>query len=227
MCTRTVPSYNELGDFVGSVVNRFVGAGKPFTAYEVTQQLRFENPTVEFTRNDVKNVVHTLFKANQINDYQRQSAILQNGKSAFVYFHINDFVTDHTAVMDDGLSPVTVPDLATSSDVDDDEDEDIVEITKESRLNIPHKLLKQVGFNNGDTIYLLYNDKTDNSFFLTCDKPCFRDMSKVVEYVVNKSGELRVSQVHLIKKFGTVSQFYKVTTDTDNTVIEIEPVSHS
>jgi bifunctional DNA-binding transcriptional regulator/antitoxin component of YhaV-PrlF toxin-antitoxin module len=149
---------------------------------------------------------------------------MQNGRTALVYHDASTDPTTHPyADKGTATDPTDLGDPADSSDPADDSDPDMVEITKESRLNIPQSLLRKVGLNANVTAYLFYND-TDNKVFLVAYKPATND---ITEYVVSKTGELRVSQAHLVKKFGTSSQFYKVTTDAANSTIEIEPVVQS
>jgi hypothetical protein len=195
--SRTIPTPVELGDFVATMVHQFVSQDKPFTVYDITRQLREDNPTVEFTRQDVKILVNYLYNIGKLNNYVRTSTILQTGDSAFVFHNANVSSDTHPFAEKRNDAP-------SSTDPDDDENlEDMIEITKESRLNIPQKLLKNLGMNVGDEVYLVLDDNITPAILT-------KDTVTDISMKVNADGAVRISQTNLVKKFKKVSQFYKV-----------------
>jgi hypothetical protein len=208
MCitNRSVPGVDELDDFVVKMVNQFVSQNKSFTIYDVTKQLRDENPTVEFAHNDIRDIVNQMFKRDQITGYLKQLAQLKTGQSAFVYFNINDDVTSHPAV--GGDISVVDPTVLVPAQTDDEE---MIEITKESRLNIPQNLLHSLGMNAGDDVYLQFNDLTDSMVLAK------KGTTDSVGFKVNADGAVRIAQSRLVKNLNA-SQFYNVC--IENTVID-------
>jgi bifunctional DNA-binding transcriptional regulator/antitoxin component of YhaV-PrlF toxin-antitoxin module len=219
MCTqRTVPTAIELIELVSDKVCQLVASKTSFTVFEITHGLRAINTQTEISHDDVKFAVNQMLKAGQMCDYIKTSRPLKVGGSAFVYHDINDNPDNHTAV-DNGSSVATTTDAADAdADADDDanDEEDIVEITKESRLNIPQNLLKKLGMNVGDTVYLLFDNRTDSMILTKIDRHGSRD------FKVNADGAVRISQCRLIEKLGA-SQFYKVGVEN----IDIDGITES
>ena len=215
MCTqRTVPTGIELIELVSDKVCQLVASKMSFTIFEITHGLRAINTQTEIGHDDVKFAVNQMLKAGQMCDYIKTSRPLKVGGSAFVYHDINDNPDNHPAV-DTGTS---VSDPADPADPTDADEEDIVEITKESRLNIPQNLLKKLGMNAGETVYLQTNDIAD------CMILAKSNINDGIELKVNADGAVRVSQCRLVEKLG-VSQFYKVcleNTDINEEVICIK-----
>ena len=221
MCTqRTVPTGIELIELVSDKVCQLVASKMSFTIFEITHGLRAINTQTEIGHDDVKFAVNQMLKAGQMCDYIKTSRPLKVGGSAFVYHDINDNPDNHPAV-DTGTS---VSDPADPADPTDADEEDIVEITKESRLNIPQNLLKKLGMNVGETVYLINQDNIKDHLFLST-LPRIDKEDNLAKYNVNADGSIRVSQIHLIKKFGTTSQFYKVFVEYGDSTIHIEPIA--
>lgn len=221
MCTnRTDIGIADLQNLVADIISKVTNGNHPFTAFDITKALRDENPNTEIRHEDVRAVVDSLYRIGQIDpNYTRTSTVLKTGKSAFVFHNINTDSTDYPFAKKGDTDNTAIDNTNVVQD-----EEEIVEITKESRLNIPQRLLRAVGLNVGDTAYLVSQEGNNDSVFLT-NHPAPKDSLNLANYDVNDDGSVRVTQVYLVKKFGTASQFYKVTENKLLSGIQIDPVS--
>lgn len=216
---RSAISIIDLQKFVADEVSLLTQSNNLFTAFDVTNKLRGEHQDLEIGHKEVRMIVDSMYKIGQMGqDYTRTSTVMQNGQSAFVFHNITDAPTNH---------PFAEKPTVTDSD-DSDPDpatavlvglvgHDVVEVTKESRLNIPQKLLRNVDMHPFDDVYLNIND---NSNTVSLNRYVVTD----IPLKVNADGAVRISQSHLVKKFGKVSQFYKVYQADGSKSILIEAV---
>ena len=131
-----------------------------FTAFDITQEARASlgrgNNVPHY---DVRNIVANEFNIGQMQDYNREVHTLNLSDSplALVYFPDGKLASDHHLVDD---SPVC------DGSTDGDDDDDVITMTAEGRIDIPQKLLNQVDapggsydFSVGGIIYPKAPDK--------------------------------------------------------------------
>lgn len=204
MCTRTNVDFSTLSLMVSELVSGLVDSNFGFSAYDITKALREDNPTIEIDRNEVKSAINSMHRRGEISpDYVRTTKTAPTGQTYLWYHNVNDA---------DNTNSVSAPVVNKNTVADD-----VVEITKESRLNIPQKVLKSVGMNSGDVVSLCLDSFNTQPPLLTKT-----DIVDAIKYTINASGELRISQTHLVKQSGVASQFYKVYANGQD--IFIEPV---
>ena len=183
----------------------FLLGKKVFTAYDVTIAAR--GKTSDNVKHvDVRGIVDNEFITQKMIGYDRELCTLNLGSSpqAQVYFPDTKSANDHPLV--DGSSSVSTPvsqptsqptSTAPAVDLDDDE----YKTTKEGRIQIPRKVLKQVTPNAGSY------DVQISGGSLKC-------------VCADARGDVRIC----LRQFGIDSAKVKLTVDTGANTINLEAI---
>jgi len=210
------------------IVEALIEDRAQFSAHDITTLLRAEDLTVRHNGDGgVREFVHDLM--NQSNpmfaDYNRDLVTLGNGNGAFVYHHYDDDVNDYDPTehrqatnVATGTSvgaPTTT--VAAPNVVVDDK----VGVDGRGRLCVRASLLRQLGVQPGDTVFV-------NTRLNGIVKPDFTNPSMLADptyrsLVVDKDNCLRISNGLLDKMFrGTRNRFeFKFGTNSTGSFIEI------
>ena len=84
--TRTVPSLSELDKLVTDVIENNRATKSDFSAYEITQELRTANSSLEITHGEVRHLVHDKMQgdADYIDDHRTDAS----GRPYIMYMYV-------------------------------------------------------------------------------------------------------------------------------------------
>lgn len=103
-------------DRVNQVVQGKIKRGEPFSAWDVTLELRVEFPTIREHHSEVKKVVHAAFNSGNMGQYVKTPALFNGINQAFVY---------HPSSIDaNAYASGTLQKSATTAVADPDDDDD-------------------------------------------------------------------------------------------------------
>ena len=129
---------NDVRQIIVDVINEHVVEEIPFTAFDITKEVRTR--TIEkVSHRDVRREVEAFW--NVTITYRRElvSLNVDGSPKAYIYAHHNKSVYDHPLAIEEEDS---IEDE--EEDTVDDSEEVVVKATSENRLNIPKKILNKV-----------------------------------------------------------------------------------
>ena len=197
---------DKLNDVVIIVLSNKIDASELFTAFDITKQVRTENPQMNVPHSDVKDMVLESYHGDFCDDYDRKCIELTVSARAFVYFPKGESPYDYKLAVQP-VTPTPTPTPTRTSDPNTD-------LTVEKRLNVEKSLLSKLGLVPGK----LVNVDTDGgimSLTMTTD-PAGDTL------VVNADGRLRLSSRMLTKAFGRLPDKYDISFNNDDFTIEIK-----
>ena len=199
-------------DAVMSIVQEWVGSNQMFTNYDVTKHVRgtLGKYVPHYEPDGVQEFVNDLWLNSDIvfgDEYCRDLAKIPNGKSAFVYHHIDDNANDYdpNKQLPQVSAPIAVPapvvvaPLVPASNTGTvptpfDPDFAIVLCDKRMRLGVPAKKMRAIGAKPGDIVTVFpYKDATANKNMLIVSMGnVAAGVSGAKTYVVARDGEVRI-----------------------------------
>jgi hypothetical protein len=198
---------DKLNDKVIILIGSMTDRDAVFTAFDVTKQLRIENPTMNVLNVDVKEMVLSLYNSEFCEDYGRRCIDLTVSAKAYVYYPIASSPYDHPlAVQPVVPTPTKTPPIRVS-----DPDSDL---TVEKRLNIGKSYLDKLGLLPGKLVKV---ETIGSVMSLTATT----DPSGST-LVVNSDGRLRLNSRMLTKAFGSLPKKYDISFNNDDFAIEVK-----
>ena len=196
--TVSVAIVDTLQDKVQALIVVLTGKNAVFTAYDVTKQLRQENPTMDIPHIDVKEAVFEEWKQTFCDEYESTLTRLTIGQSAYVYHPENVPADSHPLAVKD-TTPV-------KGDTD---------LTVENRLNISRRFLSPMSLVPGKLVQV---STANGVMSLTPTTDTAGDV-----LVVNADGRLRLGEKMLTRAFGSLPAKYRIALSSDRTVIKVQP----
>ena len=133
----TVVITDSLSDKIAEVIATLTGLNSVFTAYDITKQIRIENPTMNVPHTEVKNIIIEEYKNTFCDEYECTLTELTVGQYAYVYHPESVSPLTHPLVVKHNTTPV--------NDVDSD-------LTVENRLNIGKDFLGRMNLTVGKLV---------------------------------------------------------------------------
>jgi hypothetical protein len=218
-------------------IQEFVDIRRIFTAFDVTQDIRADDPSMVIGHHDVRSIVRGLFNAKDpcFNGMVCTPVIIgQQQLEALCYHAPDQEANDHPAVysapddddFDDdddddwGIDPLVRPIVDTTDPVapsgaplaaspDDDHVQTALYTETEGRLNIPSALIRgSLGLKPGNVVYATLND--GQIVIKTLADP---DDDVVYAYTVTVRGNVRLSRELLNRLNSGQTSFSCVATD--------------
>jgi len=200
----TVAIVDTLQDKVSSLIAVLTGQNAVFTAYDITKQLRQENPTMDIPHLDVKEAVFEEWKQTFCDEYESTLTRLKIGQHAYVYHPANVSADSHPLA--------DTPLIGAGFDTDTDSDTDL---TVENRLNISRRFLRPMSLIPGKLVQV---SAANGVMSLTPTTDTAGDV-----LVVNADGRLRLGEKILTRAFGTLPAKYRIAISSDKSVIKVQP----
>lgn len=201
----TVTVVDSLQDKVVALIAILTGQNAVFTAFDITKQLRIENPTMDIPHREVRDIVLQEWKNTFCDEYESTLTELSVGSDAFVY---------HPETVSPSTHPLAVQPLMGSGFGGDDMEEDS-DLTVEKRLNVSKEFLRPMNLTAGKLVKV----STTNgvmSIVATTDPS-----GETV--VVNADGRLRLGEKMLTRAFGQLHTKYNIALSSDKSVIKVQP----
>jgi hypothetical protein len=197
---------DKLNDKVLALIVILTGQDGVFTAFDITKQLRTENPTLNVPHADVREMVLEEYNNTFCDDYAKECIDLTVGR-AFVYF------PDHMSALDHPLAiqPASVPDSTVASTVTSTD----TDLTVEKRLNIPIAILDKLGLVPGKLVRI----DTDSGVMSLTEVTA----APTETLHVNADGRLRLNARTLTNAFGRLPDKYDISISSCRSKIEITP----
>jgi hypothetical protein len=199
----TVIVTDELQDKVVDVLAVLTGNDGVFTAYDVTKQLRLDNPTIEIMHDEVKEMVREHWVNMFCDEYESTLTRLTNGRSAFVYHP-------------ETVSPMTHP-LASHGNPATAGKSDDTDLTVENRLNVSRDFLRPMDLTAGKLVKV---STTNGVMSIEATTLTVGDT-----LVVNADGRLRLGENMLTRAFGQLNKKYNIELSSDKSVIKVQPIT--
>lgn len=238
-------------NLVGQTIESFLTARRPFTAHEVTRQVRTQ--TRDNVRHaDVKDIVHTAFHQGLFGEYGRVLANIAGVDPQPWVYHApgSDLsayglgqvvqVIDYDDQDHDSNTPLAqipvlpallpaalatvAPDADNTPDTGSAADAAGVytrEVDQRESLSIPAPLVKEAGMKAGDTAWV-YADPVNNRAVVRKDDQAPASLTFLMTYTVNLHTNVRVTKATL-QRAGLPGKSFRIGKDADNS-IEIKPV---
>jgi len=198
MCTLT----STLSRSIQHVVNSLVAAGKPFTAYDVTKEVRNRGCSEQFTHADVRMYIHELMDEYiDENEVTRQRSsthpsweyvpvatamAVANANAPRKSAQINPVVTAITTMKQQQTAKPVVAGLTS----------DLIGRDKRNRVCLTKQAVASLGVKSGDVLYL----GTLGGKALVTPDPTSNSLSNVEAcYSVDKDGNVRICEKALAR----------------------------
>ncbi len=206
---------DPLNDKVIALICTLTGLNEVFTAFDITKQLRTENPLMSVPHDGgVKEMVLEEFNNTFCDDYERTLTELTVGHS-YVYHPDTVSAMTHPLAVQPTAAPVspTSPTPALSPDTDTD-------LTVEKRLNIPKPILEKLGLTAGKMVRI----ETDYSQSVAGVMSITEVTSSPYDTLqVNSDGRLRLNAKMLTSAFGSLPDKYDIEVSANGMNIEVKP----
>ena len=193
----TVVVVDSLQDKVAALICVLTGQDALFTAYDITKQLRGENPTMNIPHQDVRDLVLEEFNNTFCDEYEITMTELTVGQYANVY---------HPETVSPKKHPLAVQDAPATDDT---------ELTVEKRLNVGKDLLQSMGLTAGKIAKV---STTNGVMSIEATTDTSGDT-----LVVNADGRLRLGEKMITEAFGHLPAKYSISFSFDRTAIEVKP----
>jgi len=178
-----------------------------FTAFDLTEQIRVENPTMNIPHNDVRDMVFEEYRNTFCDDYQRTLTLIEkNGRRSDSYVYHLDTVSALTHSL--AVQPAVVPTPTSSVSTDTD-------LTVEKRLNIPKSILAKLGLVAGKMVRI----RTDDGIMSLTEVTA----SRYETLYVNTDGRLRLNALTLTNAFGRLPDNFDISFNKVDWSIEVKP----
>lgn len=204
MVNNNVNVYDVVNDRAMAVLCDLTKQNKVFTAYDVTKQLRKENPTIDVIHSEVRDIILEEWKNTFCDEYESTLMELNNGQHSYVYHP-------------ETVSPETHP-MVKSKPVPTKNDVDEFDLTDKNRLNISKELLTQLGLVSGKIGQIV---TMNGVMSVRSSLPDTMLPARVL--TVNTDGRLRIGEKMLTEAFGHLNKKYNVSVSSDKTAINIRP----
>ena len=199
---------DSLNDKVIALICKLTDVDTVFTAFDVTKQIRIENPTMNVPHADVKEMVLQEWKDTFCDDYERTLTELTVGHS---YVYHPDTVSALTHPL--AVQPTAAPTSSTPAPNPVAADTDL---TVEKRLNIPKWDLEKLGLVAGKQVRIDI-DAAEGVISLTeCTSSPYETLT------VNADGRLRLNAKTLTEAFGSLPAKYSITRSADDMTIFVK-----
>lgn len=172
MSTKLIKKYTK------DVVNDFIDKGKMFTAYDVTRAVR--SAGIECYHNQVRDIVHTLYKNQEMDCEYSRNAININGASPYVYHHYMDDPNTYD-------SNVLTPKDDSNATDQSEKDSTYVFADHRGRIYIGPNFIRKLGVEPGDTVYVY--SVADGEITVSDMSP---GLLGVKTYTVDKDNAIRI-----------------------------------
>lgn len=205
----TVSVTDALNDKVIILICNMTDTSRVFTAFNITEQLRIENPLMSVPHNDVKEMVLDLFRNDFCETYASECIDLKRGDNRFraYVYHPKDMTPfDHKHAVSPAAN-VTAP-TSTPAPLDTD-------LTKHNRLNIPKSDLEKLGLLPGKQVKV----ESSNGIMSLTEVTS----SPYDTLTVNTDGRLRLNATMLTEAFGRLPAKYDIKVSDDDTTIFVKP----
>jgi len=179
-----------------------------FTSFDITKEIRTDNPTMNVPHEDVKEMILDEFNRDFCDDYARKCIELTVGSRAFVYYPEDMSAYDHPLAVQPASAPVAPTPTSTAVDIDTD-------LTTHKRLNIPKPILAKLGLTAGKMVRIDTNNDVMSITEVTA--------SPYDTLQVNTDGRLRLNSRMLTAAFGRLPDKYDIAVSSDDTTIEVTP----
>jgi len=224
------------------LVNDMIDNDKLFTAYDITKALRAKFPQINIHHAGVRSIINDIYDAGKMIDYCRTQtdvtrADVSDGSTVMVnVFHsLSDDADSYEFGMYDKVGGISgiVPSLIravnpSSTNIVTNigatqsvcfKMRENIDVTNESRLNIPPRMLQAIGAKCGDDIVVVV-DQNDK---LVCRLLTASTLTSdgCTLYKVNVDGRIRISDNILSNLVNNLNSCYTVTVTNDN-AIEVE-----
>lgn len=193
----------------GKVIDLIViltGQDGVFTAFDITKQLRQENPTMNIPHKDIRDMVLAEYNNTFCDDYERTLTDLTVG-SSYVYHPDNISALSHALAVQRTSDPVSSVTPKKVSDPDS-------MLTVENRLNIDKTLLNNLNLVAG---HLVKVTVLGGIMSLT---PTTDPTGTTL--VVNADGRLRINESTLTSAFGRLPKKYDIYSNGSITAINVK-----
>lgn len=198
---------DKLNDKVVIVLADLTDRKEQFTIFDITKQVRTDNPQMNVPHEDVKEMVLDSYRTDFCDDYDRECIDLTVSARAFVYFPKGESPYDYKlAVQPVAPTPTKSPTVRTS-----DPDSDL---TVEKRLNIGKSYLDKLGLVPGKLVKV---ETIGGIMSLTATT----DPSGSA-LVVNADGRLRLNSRMLRLAFSRLPTKFDISFNNDDFSIEIK-----
>jgi len=198
---------DTLNDKVIALIVSKTAVDAVFTSFDITKQIRVENPTMNVPHMDVKDMVFEEFNNTFCDDYERTLTDLTVGSPAYVYHPDTVSALTHPLA----VQPTAAPTAPTAS-VSDDSD-----LTAGKRLNIPKWDLQKAGLVPGKQVRIDTDPATNVMSLTECTSSPYETLT------VNADGRLRINARMLTKAFGCLPDKYTITRSADDMTIYVKP----
>jgi hypothetical protein len=197
---------DKLNDKVIIILSAMTDRNELFTIFDITKQVRQENPTMNVPHLDVKEMVLDSYRTDFCDEYDRECIDLTVSARAFVYFPKGESPYDYSLA----VQPVTPTPTSTPTRTSDPN----TDLTVENRLNIGKSLLDKLGLIPGKLVKV---ETYGGIMSLTATT----DTSGST-LVVNADGRLRLNSRMLTAAFGTLPDNYDISFNNDDFTIEVK-----
>ena len=200
---------DELQDKVIAVLAVLTGNDGVFTAYDVTKQLRLDNPTIEIMHDEVKEMVREHWVNMFCDECESTLTELTTGQYAHIYHP--ETVSPITHPM--AVNPVLTAGFGGGDDDDVSEDSDL---TVEKRLNVSRDFLRPMDLTAGKIV------KVSTTNGVMSIEPTADPSGETL--VVNADGRLRLGEKMLTRSFNELHTKYHIELSSDKSVIKVQPI---
>jgi hypothetical protein len=204
---------DTLTDKVIALIVVLTGNDTVFTAFDITKQIREENPLMNVPHIEVNDMVLAEFNLDFCDDYERTLTDLTVGRASYVYHPDTVLATTHPLAVQPaaGSTPTSptspTPGLVPLTDTD---------LTVEKRLNIPKPFLTKLGLVPGKMVRVDYD--TDEGVIMLTEVTA----SPYETLQVNADARLRLSAVMLSKAFGRLPEKFDISVSPDDMIIFVK-----
>ncbi len=193
---------DTLNDKIIALIVNLTGNDSVFTAFDITKQIRIENPAMNVPHVDVRDMILEEYHNTFCDDYERTLTELSVGNS-FVYHPDTVSALSHPLAVQPVADPTPAPDTDT-------------DLTVHKRLNIPKWDLQQAGLVAGKMVRI--DVDTDEGVLSLTEATS----SPYETLTVNTDGRLRLNAQTLTKAFGCLPDNYDISRSADDLTIFVK-----
>jgi len=135
---------------IENLLQKLISSEQSFTAYDVTLALRNQGEWA--LHSNVKDIVHDVMQYEH--DYLRDSVRMNNGQTAFVYYHVDSELDNYDSLNTQSflnVSPKIVP--AVQAVTSKPQSDNILTINSRGKIRLRKNMLDKIGVKPGEMVH--------------------------------------------------------------------------